>query len=101
MKPHQAAQADAMHERGLDLSRHASTPVDAAEIAEADRVYCLTSSHRAALLDALPPRLGGHVELLDPEGGDVPDPFGRSLEIYRATADAIERMVEARVSEWV
>ena len=35
------------------------------------------------------------------EGGDVPDPFGRSLEIYRATADAIERMVEARVSEWV
>ncbi|MEL6429559.1 MAG: Sua5/YciO/YrdC/YwlC family protein [Planctomycetota bacterium] len=93
--------ADAMHERGLDLSRHGSTPVDAAEIAEADRVYCLTSSHRAALLDALPPRLGGHVELLDPDGGDVPDPFGRSLEVYRATADAIERMVEARLSEWV
>ena len=29
----------------------------------------------------------------------MPDPFGRSLEIYRATADAIERMVEARVSD--
>ena len=91
----------AMSDRGLDLSAHASTPVAPREIAEADRVYCLTASHRDALLGALPPGAGDHVELLDPGGGDVPDPFGGPPEVYRAAADAIEEMVRARVPEWI
>jgi len=91
----------AMSDRGLDLSAHASTPVAPREIAEADRVYCLTASHRDALLGALPPGAGDHVELLDPNGGDVPDPFGGPPDVYRAAADAIAAMVEARLPEWV
>ena len=42
-----------------------------------------------------------NVELLDPAGEDVPDPFGGSLELYRQTADAISRMVDARMADWV
>jgi tRNA threonylcarbamoyl adenosine modification protein (Sua5/YciO/YrdC/YwlC family) len=92
--------------RGIDLSRHASTPVSSPSqlrhILAADRVYCLTAGHRDALLALLPPGKGEHVSLLDPEGGDVPDPYGGPLETYTATAEALERMIEARLTaDWV
>lgn len=91
----------ALRDRKIDLSAHGSRPAIPREVAEADRVYCLTRSHRAALLAALPPGAAGSVELLDPEGRDVPDPFGGPLEIYRQTADVIEAFIEDRLTNWV
>jgi protein-tyrosine-phosphatase len=41
------------------------------------------------------------VELLDPEGRDVPDPIGGSLDDYRHTAVAIERALKKRLEEWI
>ena len=61
----------------------------------------MTASHRDALLSMLPDDSAANIALLDPEGGDVPDPFGGSLEVYRETSDAISRMVDARMVEWV
>lgn len=90
----------AMAGRGLDLSAHASSPVIPEEIAEFDRVYCLTSSHARALVASLPPGRAGNVELLDPAGGDVPDPFGGSSEVYERCARAIEAMVAERAADW-
>jgi len=92
---------EALAERDIPLDDHRSTPALEALVAEQDRVYCMTASHREALLSMLPPGAADRVELLDPEGEDVPDPFGGSLEVYRQTADAISRMVDARLSDWV
>jgi protein-tyrosine-phosphatase len=99
-----AVQVLAQH--GIDLSQHTSTPVSnpsqLRRILEADRVYCMTASHREALLGLLPPGKSEHVTLLDPDGGDVPDPFGGPLEQYAATAEALGRMIDARLTaDWI
>ena len=91
----------AMADRGIDLTRHASHPVIDREVQAFDRVYCLTRSHQDALLSVLPPGAASRVELIDPDGRDVPDPFGGPLELYRATADVIEGFVSRRIHEWI
>lgn len=87
----------AMRKRGLDLSDHRSTPAEPEALAGLDRVYALTRGHADALLSRVP---DCPVQLLDPDGRDVPDPFGGSLEEYLRCADSIEAMVEARLDEW-
>ncbi|MCP3917397.1 MAG: hypothetical protein GY711_17770 [bacterium] len=88
-------------DQGIDLSGHTSTPAIPERIQEYDRVYCMTRSHLDALLGTLPPGRGEHIELLDPEGGDVPDPFGGTVEVYQGCADALGWMIERRIEEWV
>lgn len=91
---------EAMAERQLDLSAHASTPAAEAPLGEFDALYCMTSAHRAMLISSLPPALCERVHLLDPDSHDVPDPYGASLGVYRKTRDAIETYVAARLDEW-
>lgn len=90
----------AMAEDGIQLDAHRSRPAIPDEIGRYDRVYCMTRSHREALLALLPPQKGAHVELLDPRGGDVPDPFGGGRVEYRAAADRIAAAVRARLEDW-
>lgn len=91
---------EAMSRRGLDLSGHLSSPAIPEELMECDRVYCLTTAHREALRALLPPGRGPELELLDPQGRDVPDPVGGDLNIYLACAEAIEQMIGERADEW-
>ncbi len=90
----------AMAEDGIDLSEHRSRPAIPDEVARQDRVYCMTRSHREALLALLPPGKAAHVELLDPRGGDVPDPFGGGRAEYRSALDRIAAAVHARLEDW-
>lgn len=99
--PASAHAVELLAAEGLDLSAHRSSPALPARIRDADRVYCLTASHRDALLGNLPPGAGAHVELLDPEGRDIPDPIGGDLDVYRACADRIRTALEERVTAWV
>jgi protein arginine phosphatase len=96
--PASAGAVAAMKERGIDLGSHRSQSLFQDLIHEADRVYCLSSSHRHAVA-ALAPEAGDKVELLHPEGKDIHDPFGASVEIYRQTAKEIERSLGARLDE--
>jgi len=89
-----------LRERDIDISRHVARQATPEGVAELDRVYCLTESHRAALASLLPPKRTGHLELLDPEGRDIPDPIGGSAEVYRACAERIEACIEARLEDW-
>ena len=52
-------------------------------IARATHVYCLSESHRAALLD-LAPEAAEKTELLRPDGDSIADPYGGDLAAYRA-----------------
>ena len=89
-----------MQERGLDLSGHRTRTLTPGLVQSADVVYAMTASHAAAAIEAVP-TAANKVKLLDPQGSDVADPFGGQLEEYRATADAIERFVQARLKELV
>ncbi|MHC5062999.1 MAG: Sua5/YciO/YrdC/YwlC family protein [Planctomycetota bacterium] len=84
-------------ELGIDLSGHQSRSLSPTMIAEASRVYCLSSSHMAAILASVP-QAAEKVQLLD-AGREVPDPIGGDLLMYRSTRDHISRAVSARLPE--
>jgi len=91
-------------ERGADLSAHSSRPLDGEVIAGADWLIAMTRSHVAQLNARLGPDARVRIGLLGrpdvdlrgqaaPEVEEVDDPFGASLDAYRATADQIERLL--------
>ncbi|MFM1873389.1 MAG: Low molecular weight protein-tyrosine-phosphatase YwlE [Planctomycetota bacterium] len=90
----------AAHEVDLDLTGHASRELDRALVARADRIYCLSRSHRQALLAAAP-QAAPKVELLRPDGRDVADPYGGDLDEYRHTRDDIRAALGKRIAEWL
>lgn len=86
-------------EVGLDLSDHLSEPVDPQICARALRIYCLSDSHRRALI-AQAPEAEDRIELLRPDGGDIADPYGGDLEVYQQARDEISAAVQARAGDW-
>jgi protein-tyrosine phosphatase len=85
-------------EHELDIRRHRSRRFRIRPLKQALRVYCLAECHRAFLL----PYFTGaedRLELLDPDGKEIPDPYGRSLRFYRKTAERIAAACERRAGE--
>ncbi len=80
---------DVMCDRGLDLSEHVSRPLDDALMNVADLVLTMTRGHRAAILAAWPD-MHDRVFTLRRDGGDISDPVGMSVDVYRACADQID-----------
>lgn len=87
-------------EAGMDLSAHRSASFDAADAARASQVLCLASSHLRAA-GALAPGLGDRLQLLDPGGRDIQDPYGGTVEEYRVVRDQIAAAIEKRVDGWL
>ena len=79
---------EAMRERGLDLSDHRSRPCSAYLLQEGVFVG-MTEAHCRVLQPYLPP------ERLMLLGSGIPDPYGGSLEDYRACAARIEQTLPA------
>ncbi len=86
----------AVEELGGNLSGHTSSPVSVSTAEDADFIFAMTGRHRDQLLEWMP-SLAGRVELLDPEGRDVSDPIGESLEVYRETSKSILSFLEKRL----
>jgi protein arginine phosphatase len=83
---------------GASLDRHVSQPLTAELVDNASHIYCLTQDHVRSVL-ALAPSAVGKVSLLDPNGGDVPDPIGGTQDVYDETANVLKGMVQARLKE--
>ncbi len=66
-----------------------STRVTADHHQGVDEYVCMTRSHAEAVCRLLPDSAKATVRTLLP-GVDVPDPYGRSVEIYEATRKTIE-----------
>lgn len=87
----------AMQELGIDLSAHRSANIDADVLSEADLVLTMTESHKQAIVHYF----GDDFELKTQPlldyigiGGDVPDPYGGDIEVYRACRDRINEAIE-------
>ncbi|MBQ7815414.1 MAG: threonylcarbamoyl-AMP synthase [Thermoguttaceae bacterium] len=80
------------------LDRHAAQSVSPSLVRVADLILTMGRSHRAALLTQYP-EAAERVELLRPDGGDVADPFGGSVEVYRRCAREIAAAVRKRLLE--
>ena len=88
-------------EQGIEIAEHKSRCVIPEQLRSFDRIYALTYSHVDALIAVLPPGKADNVELLDPTGEDVQDPFGAPLQVYRECAARLRRLIEQRLDEWV
>jgi protein-tyrosine phosphatase len=91
---------DQMARREIDLSQHAASGASAAVLADADEIYCLTSGHLKAVHELLAPEERDSAALLDPRGGDIPDPIGGSSRDYERCADLIAGCIEERLADW-
>ena len=90
----------AMAERGLDISAHRAKRVSGELAERADIILAMTRA-QAIQVEAMFPAAAGKVYTLgDFAGGmgDVPDPYGGSMEEYRACAAQIETAVGGIVS---
>lgn len=90
-----ANSAAVMREQGIDISGHIPMQITDEIIREADLLLTMTDSHKRQLLrgGVSPDKVGTLAEFAG-EAGDVPDPYGGSIEVYRSTAREIKRLLE-------
>jgi L-threonylcarbamoyladenylate synthase len=90
----------AIRAMGIDPAAHRSMPVTRDMLRDAEFIFGLTRAHVDALR-RMDPTLGDRLQLLDPDGADVPDPIGGPQETYDRTAQVLRAMIERRLGEIV
>jgi len=85
----------AAREAGLDLSAHRTQPLTARLLRDADKVYAMTRGHAETAREMLP-EARDKIEVLDPDGEDIVDPIGYSLDRFGAVVRQMERCIQRR-----
>ncbi|MCX7403848.1 MAG: Sua5/YciO/YrdC/YwlC family protein [Planctomycetia bacterium] len=88
---------EVMAEMGSDLSGHESQPLTENLVRQADLIWTMTASHRAAIVAQFP-QAGGRVAMLSPDRTDVIDPIGGTVATYRKCAEQIRLLLAARIA---
>lgn len=88
---------EALKRLGIELGAHRAHAATRRMIADADRIYVMTESHRRALTD-LDPASDGRIDTIDP-AGDVTDPIGAPFETYLETARRLRDLIRRRFEE--
>jgi protein-tyrosine-phosphatase len=86
-----------MQEMGIDLSSHNAQQLTDQLVRHADLLITMTHGHRQAIVDHWP-EAASRTKLLMSEG-DVADPIGGPLEVYRRCAEQIEQGVKLHVEQ--
>ncbi|MCS7303681.1 MAG: L-threonylcarbamoyladenylate synthase [Thermoguttaceae bacterium] len=89
---------EVMQSYGIELKDHETQPVNETLIRHADYIFTMTHSHRQAIVDQWP-EAAERTLLLSPEGIDIADPIGGSVERYRRCAQQIHRALAVRLQE--
>jgi len=87
-----------IREFGGDLTGHRSQPVDPELLANATHVVAMTRTHAMALAMQFP-GVGPMPELLCGDDGDLLDPIGGDLDVYRDCAGVIIIHLDRILSE--
>lgn len=87
-----------MTERGVNLERHRSTQITKQHVENADCILAMDESHINYIQSNFP-EAAARTHLLrefvkDKKGREIFDPIGQSDEVYRATAETIERCLK-------
>ena len=88
---------DALRDLGMDLSRHRSRPLTVELIHQADVIYTMGRAHAQAVRSLVPSSVD-KVETLDPDG-DIEDPIGSDLAVYKSLAGHLTSLIEKRLDE--
>ncbi len=87
----------ACSDRNIDIVSHQSQSLTTSVIEESDFIFTMTRFHRDTVL-ALFPDASQRCAVLDAEG-DIVDPVGQPVAVYRACASQIENAIKRRLSE--
>jgi len=85
---------EAMQRYGLDISGHASRPLTPGLIEDAEIIFVMARHHADSICSILP-EARAKIRLLDPNGYDVPDPVGASVETFEECAGDMLRHLQA------
>ncbi len=83
--------------RGIDLSGHASTPLNTEMIRKADYIFAMTDSHRDRIVEMVRSAEDRVARLLNDQ--DIDDPAGGSEDDYEKCARRVEEGLGARLQE--
>lgn len=78
-----------MKDQDLNLEDHESQPVTEQLLRHADLVLTMTRAHRDAIV-ARWPAAAARTRLVRQDEGDISDPIGGSLDVYRHCAEQID-----------
>lgn len=78
-----------MAEKNIDIGAHISKCITTAEAENADRIICMTNSHKQLLS-----KIGVNDKKITVLGGGIPDPFGCDVDTYRICRDNIFAAVD-------
>lgn len=73
----------------VDLDEHRARKLTQEMLDQATRVICMERSQREEILAFYPHRVR-EILLLDPEGGDIHDPAGQSMQVYKRLAGRLD-----------
>jgi protein-tyrosine phosphatase len=90
---------NAVKEAGFTLMGHLSQPVTIPMVEEADYVFTMTQAHINTLKEWCP-ESSEKIQLLDPEGSEIDDPLGGTLESYRDCIKKIQSCIMKRLKEF-
>ena len=83
-----------MAEAGIDISSHISKQITDSDISLADKIICLSPSHKAVLLSAGVPE--NKLFIL---GSGISDPFGGDIDVYRRCRDEIFTAIDKLIND--
>ncbi len=87
-----------MQEKSLCLANHASQPLTEKLVRHADVILTMTGGHRQAILRRWP-EAASRTLTLRPDAGDISDPIGGPISVYRTCAEQVESALRTRVEE--
>ena len=91
-----------MEEQGIQLEGHRTSQVNAELLNQADLILTMTEGHKIAVQSGAP-TVWNKIYTLKEYAGmlnkDIPDPFGRSDEEYRKTADEIRNALKKVIAK--
>ena len=92
---------EALAGMGIDLVRHRSRPLTVELINQADVIYTMSRGH-SRVVTAMVASADAKVTTLDPKG-EIEDPIGGDLSLYRELAGKMVKWIDARLAErnWV
>ena len=89
---------EVMKEYKLDISGHESQPLTDKLARHADLILTMTNNHLRAVVGRWPDAAERAMPLRA-DGGDIDDPIGGSVGVYRQCAQQVEKALKTRVEE--
>ena len=93
---------EALQEVDIDISGHRARLLTREMVAEADLVLTMTAAHRRMVREMAPEDSDKIFTLAEyvGAGGDVPDPLGQPLAVYREYVERLRGLIGPALERW-